>query len=91
MNGYAMAFNIAKMKKFQYNSSAHLLFDPKFTNIGNEDDLRERMTSLGGRTGVHTRAFAFHFKGFTLFSQKEGDRDSTDGYPALDDAVYASV
>jgi hypothetical protein len=87
MNGYAMAFKIAKMKKFQFDSSANLLFNPEFKNVRNEDDLRTRMTSLGGHTGVHTRAFVFHYKGFTLFTQNQGKRDSTDGYPVLDDTL----
>jgi hypothetical protein len=84
MNGYAMALNIPKMKQCQFDADARHLFDPKFINVGNEDDLCKRMIPRGGRMGVHTRAFVFHFKGFTVMSQVNKSRDMLDGYPVLD-------
>lgn len=84
LNGYVMAFKVGQMKNYQYDSETKLLFDPKHVNTGNENELGERLGASGGRKGVHTTAFVFHFKGFTLYQGKNG-RTSTDGYPVLDE------
>ena len=84
LNGYAMAFSVNSMKKYQFAPDELLLFNPKHVNIGNEDDLVKRISSAGGRTGVHSTAFFFHFKGFTVSQSKNG-RESVEGYPVLDD------
>ena len=84
MNGYAMAFEVNNMKQFQFDAQQQLLFNPKHINIGNEDDLLKRMANAGGRTGVHSTAFFFHFKGFTVNKGGKG-RESVEGYPVLDE------
>ena len=85
MNGYAMAFHVNNIKKFQFDASEALLFDPKFINAGNEDDLATRMARSGGRTGVHPTAFVYHHKGYTLYKSGTKGRDTTEGFPVLDD------
>lgn len=87
LNGYAMAFNVQNMQKFQFKRSEQLLFDPKYTNVGNEDDLCQRVLKAGGHIGIHTTAYVFHFKGFTVnHAVKQGkSRDMLKGYPVIDD------
>ena len=82
MNGYTMAFRVDRMQRFEYSDD--ILFNPENINIGNEDELCARMRE-GGNTGVHTTAFVYHFKGFTLKSGAEG-RQTTKGFPVLDNA-----
>ena len=109
-NGYMMAFRKDRMRHAQFDGKQRLLFDPKWTNIGNEDELWARLrrrvkdaqTSLHsgeGRpaaeaaalaqtaelgVGIHTGAFVFHFKGYTLFKAPGGDRQRLDHYAELD-------
>lgn len=33
MNGYMMAFSKVKMRRFEFNKTAHLLFNPQFVNM----------------------------------------------------------
>ena len=79
-----MAFEVNNTKKYEFDAEQQLLFDPKYVNIGNEDELMRRISAAGGRAGVHSTAFLFHFKGFTVNKGKKG-RDSVEGYPVLDD------
>lgn len=106
-----MAFRKSRMRHAQFDSKQTLLFDPKWTNIGNEDDLwarlrrrvkaaNEAMASGEGRpaaeaaalaetaelgVGIHTGAFVFHFKGYTLFKAPGGDRQRLDHYAPLEE------
>jgi hypothetical protein len=65
INGYMMAFKVKSLIQFQFNGNSGQLFDPKFRNTRNEDDLFRRINgSLN--TGVHDTAFVFHHKGYTV-------------------------
>jgi len=75
MNGYMMALNKERMAKHQFDPGKHLLFNPINKNTGNEDALVQRFLAEGDTTiGVHTGAFVYHFKGYTLFAAKGRDR-----------------
>lgn len=73
LNGYAMAFHINNMKRFQFDSHHQLLFDPKHINVRNEDDLAKRMAGLGGRTGVHTAALCITSKDSPFLPGAKGE------------------
>jgi len=48
------------------------LFDPSYINIGNEDELSQRLT-ISPR--VVKTAFVFHYKGVTCGTDEDGDRN----------------
>lgn len=67
LNGYMMAFNKELLRPHQ--ASNQHLFDPSLKNTNNEDLLSTVMSKNGeSRKGVHTGAFVFHYKGYTLYS-----------------------
>ena len=53
------------------------LFDPTCINIGNEDELSERLTI---KPVVVKTAFVFHYKAVTLKPDYEGDRNDLSRY-----------
>lgn len=69
INGYFMGFNIDLIRNTTYaehNRTNFELFNPKFINIGNEDELYRRWkqkTNL--KFGVDKTSFIFHYKGST--------------------------
>ena len=71
-----MALRIAAFKAVQYDKRRKLLFNPANINVGNEDELFRRATKARLRLGVHGNAFVFHFKGYTLTSNPQGNRNS---------------
>ena len=67
LNGYMMALNKELMRPHQMTREH--LFDPSLKNTHNEDQLCVKMNAAGEqRRGVHTGAFVFHYKGYTLYS-----------------------
>lgn len=46
-------------------------------------DLYKRTAAGGGKLGICTKAFVFHYKGFTLGQAPDGEPDSLNGYPQL--------
>lgn len=60
INGFCLAFS-RDIEKFKFDDSH--LFDPSFTNVGNEDELCQRILARGGRLGICRTAFVFHWKG----------------------------
>ena len=52
------------------------MFNPKFANIGNENDLCRRLKKGKAKTGVVKNAFVYHFKGFTVNQGRRGGRDA---------------
>ena len=59
------------MARFEFKGPpTHLLFDPKFNNYGNENDLAKR--SQVKHAGIHTGAYVFHYKGSTMNRHKGG-------------------
>jgi hypothetical protein len=77
LNGYMMAMDIKRMTQYQNNSKKQLMFDPRTINVNNEDMLFKKMVRKGGKLGVVTDAFVFHYKGFTL-SQAPGGHKNRD-------------
>ena len=53
---------------YQYGKG--LLVNPKYINVGNDNDINGRLRSSGAATIVCTRAFVFHFKDRTFRWEK---------------------
>ena len=53
------------------------MFNPNFINVGNEDELSERLTIS---PYVVKTAFVFHYKAVTLGHDFEGDRNVLERY-----------
>ena len=76
MNGYMMAFNKKRMLPHQFDHERQLLFNPANVNVNNEDGLVARLFKEGDVSiGIHTGAFVFHYKGYTLFAAEGRDRN----------------
>lgn len=71
-NGFCFAFG-ASMKKFAF--SKEFLFNPKHKNRENETDLIKRMRRGGGRIGIATTSYVFHWKYGTYRYLKLKHRD----------------
>lgn len=69
-NGYMMALRKSRMMHLELAPGT--LFDPKFKNIENDDDLGKRARRNEVQVGVHYGAFVHHHKGFTCFKSKLG-------------------
>jgi len=73
-HGFFYAFN---KKIVEQEFDKEHLFDPSCINIGNEDELSERLTI---RPVVVKTAFVFHYKAVTLKPDYEGDRNDLSRY-----------
>ena len=68
-HGFFFGFN---RDIFEQEFDKEHLFNPDCINIGNEDELSERLTI---RPVVVKTAFVFHYKAVTLGHELEGDRN----------------
>ena len=68
-HGFFFGFN---RKIFSQEYDEDHLFNPNHINVGNEDELSERLTI---RPVVVKTAFVFHYKAVTLGHDSEGDRN----------------
>lgn len=68
-HGFFFGFN---RNIFSQEFDKNHLFNPKYTNVGNEDELSERLTI---RPVVVKTAFVFHYKAVTLGPDSEGNRN----------------
>ena len=90
-NGYMMGFRKELMVRAQFDKKQRLLWDPHLLNIGQEQSLWAQMKKAAAAdgvplpVGVHTGAYVFHFKGYTLSRAPDGDRDKLSGHDKLDD------
>lgn len=70
INGFCLAFS-RDIAKFKFDDNH--LFNPTFRNVGNEDELCQRILAQGGSLGICRTAFVFHWK-----SRSFGDVSSTE-------------
>ena len=73
-HGFFFGFN-RDMIKQEYDEDH--LFNPNYINVGNEDELSERLTIS---PYVVKTAFVFHYKAVTLGHDFEGDRNVLERY-----------
>ena len=73
-HGFFFGFNKNIIEQ-EYNENN--LFNPNFINVGNEDELSERLTIS---PYVVKTAFVFHYKAVTLGHDFEGDRNVLERY-----------
>ena len=73
INGFCFAFN-KSIEKFEF--SKDLLFDPKYLNVGNEDELCRRIKAKKGKMGYTLEVYVYHYKDVTFSKLKSRKTDT---------------
>ena len=73
INGFCLSFS-RDIARFKFDSK--YLFNPSFRNIGNEDELCQRILAQGGKLGICRTAFVFHWKGKSFQGVSSTEREN---------------
>ena len=71
-----------EIEKFEY--SKDFLFDPSKINVGNEDELNDRVLKGGSYSLLCKKAFVYHFKGVSFMGDLDDERNDLSRYHDID-------
>ena len=64
--------------EFEY--SKDILFNPDKINVGNEDELNDRLLKTGAYSLLCKRSFVYHFKGISFLGDLDDGRNDLSRY-----------
>jgi len=73
-------FFLMSKEIINYEYSKDILFNPQNINVGNEDELNERVLKNGSYSLLCKRAFVFHFKGVSFKGDLDDERNDLSRY-----------